>query len=177
MHKIIFFIVFFCAELVVASPIQNVNLIIDLEVPTLPSDSYFKPYIVVWIENENREYLDTIALWYQVKRENSSQEDGKKWLKDLRQWWRKSGRKYGKNIDAVTGATRRPGHYRLHWQLTPEYQKKTIGKPLFLHIEAVREEGGRRFQRIPIEASTKTVTRIPAKGELGEISLTIKIEK
>ena len=149
---------------------------INLTIPEIDVDPYFKPYVAVWVETNEREVVDAIALWYQLASDNTKQEDGKKWLKDLRQWWRKIGRNNTVNYDAVTGATKRPRRYQLNWSLSSERWQQFNSKPLVLHIEAAREEGGRSYKRIPlsvekITSQISSTMTIPADGELGEINV------
>ncbi len=126
------------------------EFILKLEVPELSVDPYYKPYVAVWVETEDRQPVAILALWYMLET-NASQEDGTKWLKDLRQWWRKIGRDKTLAYDAVSGATRRPGTYQLSWSPTAEMLNKTETTRWVLHVEASREEGGRSYQRLPID--------------------------
>ena len=64
------------------------QLAIDLDLPNIQADPYFRPYVAIWLEDTNRQPIETIALWYQINTENVEEPDDKKWLKDLRQWWR-----------------------------------------------------------------------------------------
>jgi len=155
----------------------DLKLNIRLDIQKIEADPYFKPYVAVWIETEQREPLSTLALWYQHDRANNTQEDGKKWLKDLRQWWRKVGRAQTYNLDAVTGATRRPGSYTVSGVLSQEHVELAKQKPLFLHIEAVREEGGRSYHRVPLNVVENNSQIISAKGELGQIQLDIVLSQ
>lgn len=139
----------------------SVQLTIDLEVPKLDADPYFRPYVAVWLETEKRSPVATLAIWYQTEMTDRAQEDGKKWLKDLRQWWRKIGRSNVPNYDAVTGASKKPGHYQLRWSDTENLGKTLPAGQYFLMFEAAREEGGRTFHRVPMSIPTA----IPATGE------------
>lgn len=143
------------------------QLEITLNQPALDVQPYHRPYIAVWVEDGERNAVATIALWKQL-------EEGDKWLKDLRQYWRKVGRNAGSEIDAVTGATRRPGDHLLHWD-----GKDSQGKPLpageyLLNIEASREEGGRDYHRVAFELGKLGQINLPAKIELGPIQISVK---
>ena len=50
--------------------------------------------------------VTTLALWYDL---DNPKDEGDKWLKDIRQWWRRVGRDVEVPIDGVTSATRAPG--------------------------------------------------------------------
>ncbi len=155
------------------SKVQAVTFKIELEIPRIETDAYFRPYVAVWLESEQREPIQTLALWYQTE-SLAMQEDGGKWLKDLRQWWRKIGRNEQAKYDSVTGATRRPGQYKIVWH---GQSVLLTAKNYFINFEAAREEGGRTFHRLPfsLDPSLKQQTIIiPAEHEFGEI--TIKLE-
>lgn len=148
------------------------TLTLHVEIPEIDVDPYFRPYVAVWLETSERKPVETLALWYQLPSETAT-EDGRKWLKDLRQWWRKIGRQGGDALDGVTGATRKPGDYRIAW----DYSKLVAGE-YFMHIEASREEGGRSFKRIPVrindDLSLSLEKHITASdGELGKISVKV----
>lgn len=148
------------------------TLTLHVEIPEIDVDPYFRPYIAVWLETSRREPIETLALWYQLPSETAT-EDGRKWLKDLRQWWRKIGRQDGDALDGVTGATRKPGDYRIAW----DYSKLVVGE-YFMHIEASREEGGRSFKRIPVRINDDLSLSlekniIASDGELGKISVKV----
>ncbi|GAA0362550.1 DUF2271 domain-containing protein [Bowmanella denitrificans] len=143
------------------------QLDITLNQPQLDVQPYHRPYIAVWVEDAQRNPVATIALWKQM-------EEGDKWLKDLRQFWRKIGRSAGNEIDGVTGATRRPGDHQLQWD-----GKDNLGKPLpageyLLNIEASREEGGRDYHRVAITLGKQGDISLPAKVELGPIQIKVK---
>ena len=67
-----------------------------------------------WIEREDGSAVANLAVWYQQERGKPRKQEGKpaqgggesgtKWLPDLRQWWRRSGRSQSMPIDGVTGA-------------------------------------------------------------------------
>lgn len=148
---------------------------LKVEVPELEVDPYFKPYVAIWLEDETRAPLDTIALWYQIESNTNAQEDGKKWLKDLRQWWRKIGRSSMDNMDGVSGATRRPGVYDFTWVLSNETLTQLNTKKIILHVEASREEGGRSYQRLTVNMHSASVHTVQPEGELGLITLKVEV--
>ena len=52
----------------------------------------------------------TVAIWYDHDMKNN---EGTKWLRDIRQWWRVSGRTMSFPADGVSGATRAPGDQKI----------------------------------------------------------------
>lgn len=147
---------------------------VSVEIPAIEADPYFRPYVAVWLEDEQRLPIETIALWYQVDPSDLTSKKsrkGKKWLKDLRQWWRqvgKAARKDKGRFDAVTGATRKPGSYDIVW----DYSHLEAGSYL-LNIEASREDGGRNAQRVLVTLGEAGEYAIAAEGELGTITIQI----
>ena len=153
---------------------------IELEVPKLEEDPYFRPYVAVWLETEKRKPLTTLALWYMVERTEEADEDGKKWLKDLRKWWRRIGRSKTPAYDAVTGATRKPGVYKIQWSEKAIDESLAISGNYFLNFEAAREEGGRTFHRVPVElfnSNGKQTIQLPAEDEFGSITIHVENKK
>ena len=61
----------------------------------------------VRIGRTNFTVAGTLAVWYDVRtKTNNPEGEGTKWLKDMRQWWRRGGRDLSVPIDGVTSATR-----------------------------------------------------------------------
>ncbi len=89
-----------------AKPIpDSASMDIHFELPAIQASMYARPYVAVWIEDQQRKSVRTVQLWV-----------GKdEWLKDLRSWWRKVGRYDRELVDAVTSATRPAGEYRFSW--------------------------------------------------------------
>ncbi|MCP4325061.1 MAG: DUF2271 domain-containing protein [Psychromonas sp.] len=153
----------------VAKPLpEQAQLAVKLQLPSITSGVYARPYVAVWIENEQREAIRTVQLWV-----------GKdEWLKDLRSWWRKAGR-YDRNmVDALTGATRPAGEYRFSWD-GKDQQGKTVAQGNYtFSVEVVREHGGRNLVRKKITLAEQDFdVRIKATQETGIINLIYKSGK
>ncbi|MFN3881280.1 MAG: DUF2271 domain-containing protein [Nitrincola lacisaponensis] len=135
---------------------------IEVTLPAIEGPMYYRPYVAVWVENDQGEVVKNIALW-------SKEPD---WLKDMRRWWRKTGRYGGADIDAVSGATRRPGSYSLSWDgMDAQGQSLSPGR-YSVHVEAAREHGSRSWVQADIELGSgpKKYTIEPSE-ELGEIHI------
>lgn len=148
---------------------QAQELEINVEIPKLSVAEYHKPYLAVWLEDEQGTHVANIALLYDQKMRNN---EGEKWLKDLRQWWRKSGRSLTFPIDGVTGATKGPGVHHFTFALP---QTLSAGN-YQLRIEAAREVGGRELITLPVTLPIKKLLEIKEQGknELGAVSLSVK---
>ena len=141
---------------------------VSLEIPRLKVIEYHRPYVAVWLEREDESVAANLAVWYGTK-----DNDGRKWLADLRQWWRRSGRRQSLPIDAVTGATRSAGAYRLQFVSGT----KPLGTPApgryNLVVEAVREMGNRELVRVPLQWPVSSPTHLEGRGssEIGNVTL------
>ena len=143
---------------------------LSIEIPRLDVAEYHRPYVAVWIEKPDRSVAADLAVWYDVKMKDN---EGEKWLKDLRQWWRKSGRSAEMPIDGVSSPTRPPGKQQLKVSKL-DLPILTEGEYTVV-VEASREVGGRELVRLPFKWDGSTAVKSSASGkkELGEVTLDI----
>ncbi len=144
---------------------------VGVTIPTINASEYHRPYVAVWIERADASVAANLVVWYQQTATREG--DGTKWLSDLRQWWRRSGREQKFPIDGVSGATRPAGLQQLKFDSDAEPLKSLATGDYRLVVEAVREVGGRELLKIdfhwpPAEAKKASVT---GKTELGLITL------
>lgn len=159
--------------LLVASPTFAATLQVNVEIPKLNVAEYHRPYVAIWVENAAQKDVANLAVWYQNR--GTAEGHGTKWLPDLRQWWRKSGRSLSLPIDGVTGPTRPAGKHALSF--TDAGQLKGLAPGQYtLVVEAVREVGGRELLKIPFSWPATAVQTGKAQGktELGAVSLTAR---
>jgi hypothetical protein len=148
-------------------PAVAAELSLHIEIPRLNVAEYHRPYLAIWLEDEQRKPTN-LAVWYDIKMKDG---EGTKWLKDLRQWWRKSGRDIEFPIDGMTSATRAPGKHRISYSSEKTPLKALTPGQYRLFIEAAREVGGREVVSTsltwpPRQATTETLS---GKEELAEI--------
>ena len=150
-----------------ASPLPaQAKLAVEFELPSIETSMYARPYVAVWIEDQQRKPVRTVQLWV-----------GKdEWLKDLRSWWRKVGRYDRELVDAVTSATRPAGEYKFVWDgLNDKGQRVEQGNYTF-YVEVVREHGGRNYLRQKIELGENAFSHVIAPTEeTGAIQLNYKL--
>ncbi|MDZ7868978.1 MAG: DUF2271 domain-containing protein [Rheinheimera sp.] len=93
---------------VLALPATASDLEIALQLPKISEGQYHRPYVAVWVEDSSEKSVRLIEIW----REKPD------WIKDLRRFWRKTGRADQPLVDARTGATKGPGAISaaLGWQ-------------------------------------------------------------
>lgn len=144
------------------------DMTVQLTIPRLDATEYHRPYIAVWLESADKKTLRDIAVWYE---QGKPQDEGAKWLKDLRQWWRVSGRGQETPADGVSGATRAAGVHTLQVNtladLPPgDYQ---------LAVEAAREKGGRELLRLPLSWPPAQAATLNAQGEHELGPVTVKL--
>jgi hypothetical protein len=170
-----------CALLPGAAMAANLN--VSIELPRLDVAEYHRPYVAVWLEREDKQVAANLALWYAQKKgmpaaggAQGNPAGGVKWLPDLRQWWRRSGRELQLPIDGVTGATRAPGEQVLSFDSSSAALANLPAGNYKLVVEAAREEGGRELLELPFQWPTKQAQQAKAKGEseLGAIVLDVK---
>lgn len=143
---------------------------ISVEIPRLQVAEYHRPYVAIWIEPQGGGEATNLAVWYDTELKDR---EGEKWLKDMRQWWRRSGRAQSMPIDGVTGATRAPGKHSV--SVETDKLKSLREGDYRLMVEAAREVGGRELVKIPFSWPPKRRQNIEQKGEneLATVKLTL----
>ncbi|CAH1537815.1 DUF2271 domain-containing protein [Vibrio rotiferianus] len=146
---------------------DNAKVDFEFELPKIDTSMYARPYVAVWIEDEKRKPVKTIQLWV-----------GKdEWLKDLRSWWRKVGRYDRELVDAVTSATRPAGQYRFVWDGTNDDGQRLEQGSYTLHVEVVREHGGRNYLRQKMQLADSEVRyQIKPTEETGVITVNYQVK-
>lgn len=148
------------------------ELDITVQIPQLNVSEYHRPYVAIWIQDESNQVVANLAVWYEV---NNANNEGAKWLNDLRQWWRRAGRTMSMPVDGVTGATRPVGQHKLHFVAGEQPLGELKAGNYTLMIEAVREVGGRELLQLPFEWGAKQSQHLSVQGktELGEVTLDV----
>lgn len=131
----------------VAAPALAADLTVTLEVPTIRTAAYHRPYVAVWIERPDQTAVRTLALWYEAGATARGEGDGEQYLKDLRTWWRKGGRALALPIDGITSPTRAPGRQTV--TLSGARLTSLPAGTYNVVVEAAREQGGREVVRVP----------------------------
>ena len=158
---------------VMAAPALAADVTLTVSIPRLNVAEYHRPYVAIWLERPDQSFVGNIAVWYDLKLKDN---EGTKWLKDMRQWWRRIGRDLKMPVDGLSSATRPPGEH----QVAIDTGKAPIaGLPdgeYHLVVEAAREVGGREILRIPFQWPLKAAESLKVQGghELGEIVLDLK---
>ena len=155
-----------------AGPAAAADLLVSVEIPRLTVSEYHRPYVAVWLEGAGQK-VTNLAVWYDVDMKNG---EGTKWLKDMRTWWRRSGRELAMPADGLSGATRPPGKHQLAFPGDKGPLTGLAPGEYNLVVEAAREVGGRELLRVPFQWPPKAGMTADAKGEteLGSIAVELK---
>ena len=137
---------------------------VDYEIPSLDVVEYRRPYIAIWIADEQGNSVRQLQVLG----------DGR-WLRDLRVWWRKFARADDSLVDALAGATRKPGSYRIDWDGRDGQGQKVQQGKYVLHLEVVREHGEREKLHVPFLLNGQTL-KADTKGiqEIGRVRLSLQ---
>lgn len=157
------------ALVLAAGTVAGAELTLTVGIPRIDVSEYHRPYVAVWVEDADQK-VTNLAVWYAV-----SDREGTKWLADLRQWWRRSGREQSLPIDGVTGATRPAGQHILKFDTRSGPLAQLAPGEYSLSVEAAREVGGREVVRIPFSWPVTAAATHTAQGrsELGAVSLVL----
>ncbi len=158
----------------IAAPAGAADVAVTVEVPSMNVAEYHRPYLAIWIERPDQTVAANLAVWYSVKGSNG---EGTKWLKDLRQWWRRAGRDLTMPIDGLSGATRAPGRHELVFSSARAPLASLPPGSYQLVVEAAREVGGRELIKVPFTwPASGAAARADAKGatELGAVTVNIR---
>jgi thiamine biosynthesis lipoprotein ApbE len=112
-----------------------------------------RPFAAIWVENENKESVRNLALWYNKT----------KWIPDLRNWYRINGERFKadkNNYASVTGATRSPGKYTIKWDGKDDNGNYVAQGKYTIIIETSKEHGTDEIirQQMELKKSPKKAT-------------------
>ncbi len=119
------------------------ELLISFQFNAIEGNTH-RPFAAIWIENEKRESVRNLALWYNKP----------KWIPDLRNWYRINGERFKadkENYASVTGATRNPGKYIVKWDGKDDNGKYVPQGKYTVIIETSKEHGTDEILRQPLE--------------------------
>lgn len=146
---------------------------VEIEIPRIAVAEYHRPYVAGWVENAQGQTVSQLLVWYDTRKRDNG---GKKWLADMRTWWRKGGRTFAVPADGVSGATRAPGRATLTIPAANSPLARLPAGQYNFVVEAAREGGGREVVRAPFAwrpGGTFNATAT-GTGELGAVRLTAR---
>jgi hypothetical protein len=111
------------------------ELTVAIELSLIEGYRVHRPYVAVWIEDEEHAPVRTIALWFAKY----------KYLRELRAWSREeSMRSVSEDthvMNSVSSATRPPGKYTFKWDGRDDFGNVVKAGKYSVMIEAAREHG------------------------------------
>lgn len=152
---------------------QAGQLTLDVGVKQQSVAEYHKPYVAGWIEDASGADAGNLFVWYDVKKRDGG---GQKYLKDLRTWWRKSGRDLTLPVDGLSGATRAPGRQTLSLDISASALKDLKPGAYSIVIEAARESGGHDLVKVPFawNPAKAVISVTKGDGELSDVKVSYK---
>ncbi len=144
---------------------NDFELLINLEINLQKGGFVKRPYVAVWVEDENHAPVRTVSVWHGRDR----------YLPELKSWYLKYRETYNtdKNFNnSVTSATRSAGKYKLKWDGKDD--KGNFVKPgkYIIKIEASREHGTYQLIRQEIECDeTPKLLNLVGNVEIASASL------
>jgi hypothetical protein len=146
------------------------TLELSVEIPKLNVAEYHRPYVAIWIEDASGKVAANLSVWYDVDLKDS---EGEKWLKDIRQWWRRSGRSLELPMDGVSSPTKPPGKNSVKFDTAKGPIASLAPGEYKIIVEASREVGGKELVEIPFKWAPGTEAMASGKGkeELGAVTL------
>lgn len=157
-----------------ATPALAGEVTLSIQIPRLDVSEYHRPYVAAWIEGADGTAVSNLAVWYDLRKREG--EGGAKWLKNMRQWWRRIGRETEMPLDGVSGATRPVGTHAMRFATdAPPFTGLKPGTYEVV-VEAAREVGGREVVRLPLAwpSTGPSQAVVQGKDELGAVALDIK---
>ena len=145
---------------------QGYELAVNLELAQIDSPRYHRPYLAVWVEDENHVAVRTIAVWFNKMR----------YLPELKAWYRDDQTRTGAGgadiLGTVSSATRSPGKYTLKWDGKDNAGKVVKPGKYTICVESAREHGGSAFLHEEMEFGAKPLQHtFEAGSELGAVTL------
>lgn len=142
------------------------ELNVSLELSRFDGQPYRRPFVAVWIEDQDHFPVRTLALWY----------DKTRWLPDLKQWYRgerlRSMAEGNDITTSVSSATRPPGKYNLKWDGKDQAGKPVKAGKYTVCIEAAREHGTYQVMRQEMDFNgTARQAQLPGNVEIAGATL------
>lgn len=144
------------------------ELAITFELNAISGNSH-RPFAAIWVENENRQPVRNLALWYNKT----------KWVPDLRNWYRINGDNFKadkENYASVTGATRSPGKYTIKWDGKDDKGNYVPQGNYTIIIETSKEHGTDEIIRQPMELK-KALKKVTNSGNVEISNVTFEFRK
>ncbi len=144
------------------------ELAINFELALIPGVRIHRPFVAVWVVDENNKPVRHIAIWYNKP----------KWLNDMRSWYATYNDEFAagsQSISSTTSATRGPGKYTLKWDGKDDKGNLVKKGTYTVYIEAAREHG--TYQLMKQEFTTNKAQHIDLTGNVEVASASLDYQK
>lgn len=142
----------------------GLELVVNFELDRPEGGRYRRPYVAVWLEDEDEFPVRTALLWMQTK------DPGPRWHRDLLRWYRQDGvRKLADGkalIGTISGATRGPGKYTAVFDGLDDNGKPLPAGKYTLFLEVAREHGTYQLIRQQVTLGDKPVAATDLKSNV-----------
>jgi hypothetical protein len=129
------------------------ELLINVELANLGGGAR-RPYVAVWIEDEQHKAVRRLALWYRKPR----------WLPDLRSF-SDAQREVPIDLMSIASATRSAGNYSLIWDGKNDQGEYVALGNYTVYIEAAREHGSYQLMKQTMKFDGKAKSQALAGNE------------
>jgi thiamine biosynthesis lipoprotein ApbE len=147
------------------APADDFELVVNLEINMQKEGFTKRPYVAVWVENQDHAAVRTIAVWHGSDR----------YLPELKSWYLKYRGLYETDkaaLSTVSSATRSPGKYTLKWDGKDDQGNVVKPGTYIIKIEATREHGNYRLIRQELDLNgTPQHIDLPGNVEIASASL------
>jgi thiamine biosynthesis lipoprotein len=144
---------------------NDFELVVNLEINLQKEGFAKRPYVAVWVEDENHAPVRTIAVWHEKDR----------YLPELKSWYLKYRDIYttDKNVlSTVSSATRSAGKYTEKWDGKDDRGNYVKPGKYIIKIEATREHGTYQLMRQELDwNNTPQQINLPGNVEIASASL------
>jgi len=123
---------------------KDFELVVNLEINLQKEGMVKRPYVAIWVEDENHAPVRTISVWHGADR----------YMPELKSWFLKYRGIYNTDKDfnsSISSATRSAGKYTVKWDGKDDKGNDVKPGKYIIKIEASREHGTYQLMRQEID--------------------------
>lgn len=142
----------------------NYELAINLELASIAGMRVHRPFVAVWVVDQDKKPVRQIALWFNKPR----------WLNEIHSWYSTYYEEFSaqnSNISSTTSATRSAGKYTLKWDGKDDKGNLVKQGTYTVYIEAAREHGTHQLMSQEINTKKPQHFDLPGNSEVASASL------
>jgi hypothetical protein len=139
---------------------RSSELVVNFEInaPEAEGRRYRRPYVAIWIEDQDGRPVRTLLLWVSMGGAGPFQ-----WIPDLKRWYRADQLRKQQDrtelVFTIARPTRPPGKYRAVWDGKDDRGKPVPAGRYTLMIDAAREHGTYQNLRTNVTVGEQPFTR------------------